>query len=111
MKEGRRHRRSWEQLWRDELAERCSQFGESQMKVALDPEAENPARLAALEFLSVTPVPPIRLARSLADLLSPSVSAMFNWRLSMQSQCLVATGLRTFCSLAGSHTVRALERR
>ena len=68
MKEGRRSQR----IWRDDLAERCARFGESRLAVARDAEADLADRLAALEFLAVTPAPPPRLATELAELLSPA---------------------------------------
>jgi putative membrane-bound dehydrogenase-like protein len=75
MKEGRRSQRTWERIWRDDLAERCARFGESRLAVARDAEAGLADRLAALEFLAVTPTPLPGLANTLAELLSPVTPA------------------------------------
>jgi len=75
MKEGQRNRQMWERIWRDDLAEQCVQFGADQFRVARNSEAGLHRRLAALEFLSVTPAPPVRLSRSMADLLTPATPA------------------------------------
>jgi putative membrane-bound dehydrogenase-like protein len=72
MKEVRRSQKTWEQIWRDELAERCFRFGESRLEVARDSESSLADRMAALEFLAVTPAPPPQLATKLAELLSPA---------------------------------------
>lgn len=76
LKEGRRSGRAWQRIWRDDLAEECFRFGERQLTIARDPDADLQNRLAALEFLAVTPVSLPRLAESLADLLSPATAPL-----------------------------------